>query len=67
MLENFPSYIKNLVDGNACTLLDEIENRRYYKPRGRPPYFSAIIRYALLLRYTSFHSYKLLLEVSITY
>ena len=38
MLENFPSYITNLADGNPYSLLDEIENRRYYKPRGRPPY-----------------------------
>ena len=40
MLENFPSYITNLAD--------EIENRRYYKQRGRPPYSSAMICCALM-------------------
>ena len=62
MLENFPSYIKNLADVNPYSLLDEIENRRHYKPKGRPPYSSVMIRYALILRYTSFQCYKLLLE-----
>ena len=62
MLENFPSYIKNLADVNPYSLLDEIENRRRYKPRGRPPYSSVMICYALILRYASFQCYKLLLE-----
>ena len=46
MLENFPSYIKHLADVNPYSLLDEMENRRHHKPRGRPPYSSVMIRYA---------------------
>ena len=33
-----------------------------YQAKGRPPYSSAMIRFALHLRYTSLQSYKLLLE-----
>ena len=33
-----------------------------YQAKGRPPYSSATIRFALHLRYTSLQSYKLLLE-----
>ena len=33
-----------------------------YQAKGRPPYSSAMIRFALYLRYTSLQSYKLLLE-----
>ena len=57
MSQNFPSYIKNLADVNPYPLLDEIENRRHCKPRGRPPYSSVMIHYALILRYTSFQCY----------
>ena len=39
-------------------------NSRNYKPKGRSPFYSEIIRYALLLRYTSLQSYKLPLEKS---
>ena len=33
-----------------------------FNAKGRPPYSSAMIRFALHLRYTSLQSYKLLLE-----
>ena len=33
-----------------------------YQAKGRPPYSSAMIRFALHLRYTLLQSYKLLLE-----
>ena len=64
MLENFPSYMRNVAsadNGDFC-ILEELEKRKHYKAKGRPPYSTAIIRYALLLRYTSAQAYKLLLE-----
>ena len=44
------------------SLLNEMKNGLFYKPKGRPPYSAQIIRFALHLRYTSFQAYKLLLE-----
>ena len=38
-----------------------MKRRKHYKRKGRPPYTAAMLRYALLLRYTSAQSYKLLL------
>ena len=35
---------------------------QYVKSKGRPPYSSKLIRFALMQRYTSRQSYKLLLE-----
>ena len=35
---------------------------QHYKPQVRPPYSAELIRFAILLRYTSYQSYKLLLE-----
>ena len=47
---------------NSNSLLEEMKRRMHFKPKGRPPYSSAMIRYALHLRYTSLQAYKLLLE-----
>ena len=44
------------------SILDELEQRKHYKPKGRPPYSAALIRYALLLRYTSAQAYRVLLK-----
>ena len=38
------------------------KKRQHYKPKGCPPFSADLIRYALLLRYTSRQAYKLLLE-----
>ena len=65
MLHNFPAYLRNVAadnNGSDCSILEELERRKHYKPKGRPPYSASIIRYALLLRYTSAQAYKLLLE-----
>jgi hypothetical protein len=62
MLENFPAYIRNVAIDNHNELLDELNKRQFFKPKGRPPYSAAMIRYALHLRYTSFQAYKQLLE-----
>ena len=63
-IENFPAHIRDITnsdDGNV-SIFEELERRRHYKPQGRPPYSSAVIRYALMLRHTSAHAYKLMLE-----
>ena len=61
MLENFPTYIKNIVE-DPYWILNELQKRQHYKPKGHPPFSADLIRYALLLHYTSRQSYKLLLE-----
>ena len=62
-LDNFPNEMKNAVEHDQYHVIDELEKRRNYKPKGRPPYSSTMMRYALLLRYTSLAAYKLLLEM----
>lgn len=62
MLENFPAYIRSTAIENQQILLDELKQRALYKPKGRPPYSSSMIRFALHLRYTSLQTYKLLIE-----
>ena len=61
-LDNFPGYMKNIATDNYNELLNELNERQFYKPQDRPPYLAQMIRYALHLRYTSFQAYKLLLE-----
>ena len=43
-------------------ILDELRAISLYKPRGRPPYKTPILRWSLLVRYTSAQSYRLLLH-----
>ena len=47
---------------NKNNLLDEMYEQMQFKPKGRPPYSADMIRYALLLRYTSLQAYNLLLD-----
>ena len=61
MLENFPPYLQSK-DEEMNPILKELNDIQHYKPQGKPPFSSQLIRYAILLRYTSFQSYKLLLE-----
>ena len=61
MLKHFVSYIKDRSD-SFSTILSEQNSIQHYKPQGRPNFSSSMIRYALLLRNTSWQSYKLLLQ-----
>ena len=63
-LNNFPNAIRVVSEETECSrsLLNEILDISNYQAKGRPPYSSAMIRFALHLRYTSLQSYKLLLE-----
>ena len=60
MLQNFPSYLQTSAPKNS--ILNELQSRQNYKPQSRLPYSSEMIRLALLLRYTSLQSYKILLK-----
>ena len=62
MLENFPSYMRESVSDSHYSFIDELNQRKLYQPRGRPPYSAELIRFALHLRYTSLQAYKLLLK-----
>ena len=60
MSENFASHVRN--KGSEYNILKELNHIQHYKPLGRPKYSSTIIRSALLLRYSSCQTYKLLIE-----
>ena len=57
MLENFASYLESQTEN--FSIFDELRKRQLKKNQ---VYSSEIIQYALLLRYTSLQSYKLLLD-----
>ena len=61
-LNNFPNAIRVVFEKTECSrsLLNEMLDISNYQAKGRPPYSSAMIRFALHLRYTSLQSYKLL-------
>ena len=63
-LEELPKYIKDMASScnSEYSILTELEKRKYYKPTGRPPFSSEVIRFALLTRYTSAQAYRLMLE-----
>ena len=58
MLENFPVYLRTYAD-NHSSIFEELLQYRFTK---KPIYSANIIRYSLLLRYTSIQSYKVLLQ-----
>ena len=59
-----PNAIRVVSEETECSrsLLNEMLDISNYQAKRRPPYSSAMIRFALHLRYTSLQSYKLLLE-----
>ena len=61
-LENIPAYIVNRVSEMLQEILREMQKNQYIKVKGRPPYSSDLIRFALMQRYTSRQSYKFLLN-----
>ena len=63
MLENFPAYLTNKAENHPPTILDELRKRQMYNdPHGQPPYSPEVLRYALMLRYTSPQCYQRLKE-----
>ena len=64
MLENSPNYIRNFQETKNIPsgIINQLHEIRFKKPVDRPKYSVNLLRYALLLRYTSTQAYKLLLE-----
>ena len=64
ILENFPAYIKNYTEMNEkdSSIMAELQQLMFNKPIKGPKYSSNLLRFSLLLRYSSVCSYKLLLE-----
>ena len=70
VIENFPNYIKNYGDVDVpdsrnipSDIMDELQKLKYKKTvNDGPKYSPNMIRYALLMYYTSPQTYKMLLE-----
>ena len=63
MLENFPAYLTNQAESHPPSILEELKKRQFYdRAQGQLPYSTELIRYSLLLRYTSPQCYRLLQE-----
>ena len=58
LLKNFPVYLRTYAD-NHSSIFEELLQYRFTK---KPIYSANIIRYSLLLRYTSIQSYKVSLQ-----
>ena len=61
-LENFPSYLSGY-DEDENKIIAEMSKIEHYSAKGRPPYSSDMIRFAVMLRYTSGQAYKLMLKL----
>ena len=61
MLVNFPPYMRNK-GSEMNSILQEMGTTQFHKPQGRPQYSASMIRYALLIRFTSCQAYKIMLE-----
>ena len=59
---SFPSVLKSAAESHPPTIMDELRRLEYYQGKGRPQYSAAVMRYALLQRYNSAPSYRLMLE-----
>ena len=62
MIANIITHMQNVTSDTEYSLLDELKERKNFKPKGRPPYSTGMLRFALHLRYTSAQAYRLLLE-----
>ena len=69
IIENFPSHIKNYgdmdtpdVESIPRDIMDELQQIKYKKPVDGPKFSANLLRYSLLLYYTSPQAYKMLME-----
>ena len=46
MLETFPTYMKNVVEDDPYSILNELQKRQHDKPKGRPPFSADIMPYS---------------------
>lgn len=65
MLENIVPYCRNAADVQlrGVKVIEELMSLVNYSPAGRPKYSAEVLRFALLLRYTSNSAYKLMRSV----
>ena len=59
-LDNYPTYIRSVKDKNPTLIEDEVNQLKYIE---KTDYSASLVRYAILLKYTSLQSYKVLQEV----
>ena len=59
-LENLPKYCRNFDSNYDVDVIKELIQLCYFSPRGRPKYSSQVLRFSLLLRYTSNSAYGVL-------
>ena len=60
MLTNLPVYCKNAEEICETDVIKEVIKLQYYNPQGRPPYSANVLRFALIMRYTSNSAYRYL-------
>ena len=60
MLTNLPVYCKDVEATCETNIISELLNLQYCNPKGRPPYSTTVLRFALILRYTFNTGYRYL-------
>ena len=60
MLTNLPVYCRNAEGSCEANVIKELLLIQYYNPKGRPPYSTSVIRFTLIMRYTSNSAYQYL-------
>ena len=60
MLSNLPVHCRNVEGTCETNVIKELLQLQYYNPKGRPPYSTSVLRFALIMRYTSNSAYQYL-------
>ena len=60
LLTNLPSYCRNATCSYDVGVIKKLVNVSYYSPKGGPKYSSDVLKFALMLRYTSHSAYQFL-------
>ena len=60
MLTNLPVYCKHAEGTCETNVIKELLKLQYNNPKGRPPYSTTVLRFALMMRYTSNSAYQYL-------
>ena len=48
-ISELANHLKNIAENEPFPFIDELNSRRFYHPKGRPPYSVGLLRYCLLL------------------
>ena len=60
LLTNLPSYCRNATCSYDVDVIKKLLSVFFYSPKGRPKYSSEVLKFALMLRYTSHSAYQFL-------